>query len=335
MEFRQKGLSFKVTEKQVASRPVQRSAMAVLALFGLFSSYSHSQTLQSNPFATPTVDCTDEVNAENPACQSTGPSQAAEGRTTGTRERTPQGASFPQTYNDTENLYIDRSAGGFARFGDIERRNTFSRPEPLTEFQKLVAATTQMVLPVYGSSLFRSSQPSTFAPADHVSVPPEFTIGPGDEILLRVWGQVTLNARLTVDRGGSIYVPKVGEVHVAGLPYSGLQDALRSHIGRLYRNFDLNVNLGQLRSIQLFVVGQSRSPGSYTISALSTLVNAIFASGGPTSQGSMRNITLRRNGQVVTVFDLYDLLLKGDKSRDSALQSGDVVYFSPVGSAHR
>src|SRR5882672_4566517 len=117
MEFRQKGLSFEVTEKQVASRPVQRLAMAVLAFFGLFSSYSRSQTLQSNPFATPTVDCTDETNAENPACQSTGSSQTTVGRT-GTR---PQGASLPQTYNDTENLYVDHSAGGFARIGDIER----------------------------------------------------------------------------------------------------------------------------------------------------------------------------------------------------------------------
>src|SRR5882724_4120823 len=103
-----------MTEKQIASRPMQRSATAVLALFGLFASCSHSQTLQSNPFATPTVDCTDEINVENPACQGAGPSQTTEGRI-GTRERTPQGANFPQTYNDTENPYIDRSAGGFAR----------------------------------------------------------------------------------------------------------------------------------------------------------------------------------------------------------------------------
>ena len=106
---------------------------------------------------------------------------------------------------------------------------------------------------------------------------------------------------------------------------------MTSQIGRIYQNFDLNVTMGDLRSIDIFVVGQARQPGRYTVSSLSTLTNAIFASGGPSPTGSMRRIQLKRGSKVVTEFDLYDLLIKGDKSHDVPLQPEDVVYFLPVG----
>ena len=115
-------------------------------------------------------------------------------------------------------------------------------------------------------------------------------------MLIQAWGQVTLNGRFTVDRTGSIYIPQVGTMHVAGLNFAQMQDYLKAQMGRVFRNFDLNVNMGQLRSIQVFVVGQARRPGSYTISSLSTLTNALFATGGPTPQGSMRHIQLKRSG---------------------------------------
>ena len=156
-------------------------------------------------------------------------------------------------------------------------------------------------------SLFRNP-PSTFAPLNLVPVTPDYVIGPGDELLVQVWGQLTLNGRFTVDRSGSIYIPQVGTVHVAGLSFAQIQDFLKTQMGRVFRNFDLNVNMGQLRSIQVFVVGQARRPGSYTISSLSTLINALFVTGGPTPQGSMRHIQLKRGGKVVVDFDLYDLL---------------------------
>jgi protein involved in polysaccharide export with SLBB domain len=110
-----------------------------------------------------------------------------------------------------------------------------------------------------------------------------------------------------------------------------MHDFLKSQVGRVFRNFDLSVNLGQLRSIQVFVVGQARRPGSYTISSLSTLTNALFATGGPSPQGSLRHIQLKREGKVVVDFDLYDLLLRGDKSKDEKLLPGDVIYIPPAG----
>jgi protein involved in polysaccharide export with SLBB domain len=202
--------------------------------------------------------------------------------------------------------------------------------DPPTEFQEMVANSLGKTLPIYGAKLFRNP-PSTFAPLNLVPVTPDYVIGPGDELLVQVWGQLTLNGRFTVDRSGAIYIPQVGTLHVAGLPFSQIQENLKTQMGRVFRNFDLNVNMGQLRSIQVFVVGQARRPGSYTISSLSTLINALFVTGGPTPQGSMRHIQLKRGGKVVVDFDLYDLLLRGDKSKDVQLLPGDVIYIPPVG----
>jgi protein involved in polysaccharide export with SLBB domain len=216
------------------------------------------------------------------------------------------------------------------------QRNMGEQNRPLlpldspTEFQQMVANSTGKMLPIYGAMLFRNP-PSTFAPLNLVPVTPDYVVGPGDELLIQAWGQVTLNSRYTVDRSGSIYIPQVGSLHVAGLNFGQMQDYLKAQMGRVFRNFDLNVNMGQLRSIQVFVVGQARRPGSYTISSLSTLTNALFATGGPTPQGSMRHIQLKRSGKVLVDFDLYDLLERGDKSSDMQLLPGDVIYIPPVG----
>jgi protein involved in polysaccharide export with SLBB domain len=203
-------------------------------------------------------------------------------------------------------------------------------PEPPTEFQDFVASSVGRMLPIYGYSLF-DRVPTTFAPVDRIPVTDDYQIGPGDEILIRAWGQIDLDAKLVVDRGGEVFLPKVGALSVAGLKYQQLPEYFRTAIGRVFRNFDLTVSLGKLRSIQVFVVGQARRPGSYTVSSLCTLVNALFAAGGPASTGSMRQIQLKRTSGMVTEFDFYDLLLKGDKSKDARLLPGDVIYIPPAG----
>jgi protein involved in polysaccharide export with SLBB domain len=200
----------------------------------------------------------------------------------------------------------------------------------LTDFQQLVVSSLGYVLPIYGASLFENV-PSTFAPVDNIPVTADYVIGPGDGLMIRAWGQIDLDVHARVDRNGNIFLPKVGSVGVAGLRYAQIEDFLRSHIGRIYQNFDLNVTMGELRSIDIYVVGQVTRPGRYTVSSLSTLTNAIFASGGPSSHGSMRELQLKRRGKVVTTFDLYDLLLNGDKSKDVVLQPEDVIYVLPNG----
>ena len=194
----------------------------------------------------------------------------------------------------------------------------------------MVANSTGKMLPIFGAKLFRVP-PSTFAPLDMVPVTPDYVVGPGDELMIQVWGQVTLNGHFMVDRAGNIYIPQAGTIHVAGQTFGQMQDYLKGQMGRIFRNFDLNVNMGQLRSIQVFVVGQARRPGNYTVSSLSTIVNALFATGGPSPQGSMRHIELKRGGKIVVDYDLYDLLQRGDKSTDVQLLPGDVIYIPPVG----
>ncbi len=203
-------------------------------------------------------------------------------------------------------------------------------PEPLTEFQKFVGETTGQVLPIFGAQLFRQV-PTTFSPVDQIPVPADAVVGPGDLLRIRIWGQVNFSADLRVDRSGEIYLPQVGPVHVSGVPYSDLDTQLRTAIARVYRNFNVSAQLGQIRSIQIYVVGRARRPGTYTVSSLSTLVDALFASGGPALDGSLRHIELKRAGKLVTDFDLYDLLVNGDKSKDTVLQPGDVIYIPAVG----
>lgn len=202
-------------------------------------------------------------------------------------------------------------------------------PDERSEFQEFVTLTVGRPLILFGSRLF--SAPTTFAPVDRVPVPPDYVVGPGDEILIRAWGQIDFEYRAEVDRNGVINIPKVGTLRVTGIKYENLQSYLHSAISRNFRNFELSVSLGQLRSIQVYVVGSARRPGSYTVSSLSTLVNTLFASGGPSAKGSMRGIQLKRGNKVVTEFDLYDLILRGDKSKDVQLLPGDVIYIPPVG----
>jgi protein involved in polysaccharide export with SLBB domain len=240
----------------------------------------------------------------------------------------PQGIVIPGQPGDQNANDQNGNRTQIQQNGNVEKR-----PLPLdspTEFQLMVANSTGKMLPIYGVALFRNP-PSTFAPLNMVPVTPDYVIGPGDELLIQAWGQVTLNTRYTVDRSGSIYIPQVGSLHVSGLNFGQIRDYLKAQMERVFRNFDLNVNMGQLRSIQVFVVGQARRPGSYTISSLSTLINALFVTGGPTPQGSLRHIQLKRAGKVIVDFDLYDLLLHGDKSKDEQLLPGDVIYVPPVG----
>lgn len=202
------------------------------------------------------------------------------------------------------------------------------RPE--TEFEQMVADSVGRPLPLFGQSLF-VQPPSTFAPVDWTQVPSDYIIGPGDELQINIWGQVQANLRTIVDRAGQIYVPQVGEISVAGVHYGNLEDHLKHEISKIFKNFNVTANLGRLRSIQVIVVGDARYPGTYTISSLSTLVNAVFASGGPSPQGSLRHIQVRRDGATITDFDFYDLLIKGDKSKDVRLQPGDVLFIPHVG----
>lgn len=201
-------------------------------------------------------------------------------------------------------------------------------PLAVTEYQRFVQETTGRNLPLYGYELFNSG---AFPSVQNVPVPADYVLGPGDEIDLKLWGAVDADLRLAVDRNGQINIPRVGTINVAGLRASQLEQTLRPQIGRVYNNFQLSATLSQLRSIQVFVVGQARRPGVYTVSSLSTLISALFDSGGPAATGTMRNIQLKREGKSVSILDLYRFINEGDKSADARLQPGDVIVIPPAG----
>ncbi len=312
----------------MALRLIRRLGCIILVLLCSVFSYAQ-QDLQSG--AQQSSACSAPLNAGAPQCQGVTQQAPMTGLQAPSPNSTVTQPRTPGNYVDNENF----SRQGSQRYqGDLYGRSQFAQrqfaPEPLTEFQKFIASTTGEILPIYGASLF-DKVPSTFAPSDMTPVPSNFVIGPDDELRVRVWGQVSFQANLRVDRSGEIYLPHIGSVHVAGLQFSALDTQLRTAVGRVYRNFDLTVDMGQIRSIQVYVTGQARRPGVYTVSSLSTLVDALFASGGPSVHGSLRHIELRRGDTVVSDFDLYDLITRGDKSKDVKLLPEDVIYIPPAG----
>lgn len=202
-------------------------------------------------------------------------------------------------------------------------------PKP-SEFQKFVQSTTGRQLPVFGSRFFNEAGVGA-ATADGAPVSADYVVGVGDELAVRVWGSVDADFRTHVDRNGQISLPRVGTFTVAGVRAADLERHLRAQIGRIYTNFNLNVSLGQLHGVKVFIVGPARAPGLYTLSSPATMLSAVVAAGGPAPNGSMRKVLLRRGGTVVSELDIYDFLVQGDKSKDVQLAGGDVIVFQPAG----
>jgi protein involved in polysaccharide export with SLBB domain len=249
------------------------------------------------------------------------------------RESSPDQSSRSNSTRNMPSISIDSRQDAKDAYFDRQQNVPDHMPRPpltKTEFELFAEDVTGHPLLTYGRKLF-DNVPSTFAPVDRVPVPADYVLGPGDELLIRAWGKIGLDARVTIDRDGQIYLPKVGTLNVAGLRYTQLDGYLHSAIGALFKDFELNVALGQLRSIQIFVLGSARRPGAYTVGSLSTMVNALFVSGGPSATGSMRHVQLIRNNQLVTEFDIYDLVKRGDKSHDRPLLPGDILFIPPVG----
>jgi protein involved in polysaccharide export with SLBB domain len=203
-------------------------------------------------------------------------------------------------------------------------------PPDLTEFQRFVASTAGALLPRYGTELFRT-RPDRFASNDHAAAPENLILNSDDELRIHTWGQVNISADVRVSREGEIFLPKVGPVHVAGLSFSAAKQQIIDSLSRVYRNFECTVDLGEIHTIQIYLTGHAAHPGQYSVSGLTTLVDAIFLSGGPSSSGSLRHLELKREGKLITDLDLYILLNKGDKSGDAVLHSGDVLYIPPAG----
>ncbi len=211
--------------------------------------------------------------------------------------------------------------------GDFER---FVQQQAMTGVGAGMSANERLVIRRFGWELV-TGNPDERGGELSPLVPGDYIVSPGDEVLVTLWGSVDADLRLTVDRGGRITIPRVGPVQVAGVRHADLPGVVERRVAQVFRNFQSSVTLGQLRGIRVFVTGFVQRPGAYTVTSLSTLVGALMRAGGPTAAGSFRNIELRRGTSLVSRFDLYDLLLQGDRSADKIVQAGDVVHVGPVG----
>ena len=261
-------------------------------------------------------------------------------------------ASGPAVVNPVEaNLNVIRSTDVAAPSADaaskgagqIQKLDGF-KPN---DFQKYVLETTGYKLSVYGQSFFENLQFTQriqngnaqniqnaggvgFAPLDSAPVSADYLLGPGDQVLVRSWGSVDIDVKAIVDRNGMITLPRVGAIPMAGVKAAQADGIIRSAIGKYYKDFEISVTLSNLRAITVYVVGQARRPGSYTISGASTLASGLFATGGPAPNGSVRHVQLKRAGQIVREFDLYQFLSSGNSSGDIKLIDGDVIVIPPA-----
>ncbi len=204
----------------------------------------------------------------------------------------------------------------------VDPLRPWTQPRP-AEFESFAR------LPRYGHDMIASlaAGASDFTPI----VPPDYIVRTGDEVQVTIWGSVDADLRLEVDRTGRIRIPRVGPVLVAGTRLVDLTPLLKQRVGQVFKGFELSVGLGQLRGVRVYVTGFVQTPGAYVVSSLSTAMNAVMRAGGPGDSGSYRSIELRRAGQPAARLDLYDLLVRGDRTRDLVLQPEDVVHVNAVG----
>jgi len=188
----------------------------------------------------------------------------------------------------------------------------------------------QEALKPFGYDLFEGV-PSTFAPVSDIQVPIDYIVGPGDTLDIQLYGNEPASYELTVERDGRIKFPKLGPIMVSGMTFDAARQTIEQRVAKQLIGSRVSVTMGNLRSIRVFVLGEAEKPGSYTVSGLSTMTNALFVSGGVKKIGSLRNIELKRNGRLITTLDLYDLLLHGDTSGDRQLLPGDVIFIPPIG----
>ncbi|MGD9667199.1 MAG: SLBB domain-containing protein [Synergistaceae bacterium] len=180
----------------------------------------------------------------------------------------------------------------------------------------------------FGSDFFRTKRTNTLA---YAPVGPSYVVAPGDEVKLNLWGFTEIRANLVVDRDGTLTLPQAGPVAAAGLTFSELQKTIDTAYRRILNDFELNVTMGKLHTITVYVTGHAARPGAYAVSSMATLIDVLSLAGGPALSGSMRAIEVKRGNKKIATLDVYELLLKGDRKGDSRLAEGDVIFIPTVG----
>jgi len=206
-----------------------------------------------------------------------------------------------------------------------EEKSLFNRLRTFGQYQDI-----SIDLKPFGYDFFKEAVIKVITDRKDIPVPSKYVIGPGDEVKILLWGRVNAQYNLIVDRNGNITIPQIGPVPVAGLTFEDMSKHLIKQAEQII-GANIDITMGALKSIPIFVLGDVKRPGAYTVGSFATITDALLIAGGPTDIGTMRNIQLKRGEKVVSTFDLYDLLLKGDKSKDVILMAGDVVFVPVAG----
>jgi protein involved in polysaccharide export with SLBB domain len=216
----------------------------------------------------------------------------------------------------------------------IENRTTVEEPKEISLFNRTRQVSKYqdifLDLKPFGYEFFQETSVKVLTERKDIPIPLHYVIGPGDQVNILLWGRMNAQLSLTVDRDGKITIPEIGPVQVAGMTFDQMSKRLISKTDQIVGT-KIDISMGSIRTIPIFVLGDVKRPGAYTIVALATITDALMIARGPSAIGSMRRVELRRKGKIVTYFDLYDLFLKGDKSRDVVLEAGDVVFVPVTG----
>ena len=181
---------------------------------------------------------------------------------------------------------------------------------------------------VFGRDIF-NNKALTFEPVMNIATPQNYVLGPGDQLIIDVYGDTQKSEQLTVSPDGDVNVPDYGPVHVAGLSVSAAQSRVRSKLGTYYESSDIKVTVGQTRTILVNVMGEVKAPGTYTLSAFATVFHALYMAGGVSDLGTLRNIKVYRQGRQISVVDVYEFILNGRLAGNVRLQDNDVIQVGP------
>jgi protein involved in polysaccharide export with SLBB domain len=222
---------------------------------------------------------------------------------------------------------------GLNKYEQSELLESLTTEETSTEIEAILSGQfpkdIDEHLAQYGYSFFTKGS-TTFEPLTNVPVGSDYIIGPGDSFTIYLWGGAEESYKVTVSRDGDIIIPRIGTINVSGLTFTELKNFLGQKFKKYFNEFQMNITMDTLRAIEIFLVGEVKNPGTYSVGSLSTIVTALYATGGPTKNGSLRNIKLIRNGETITILDLYDFFIKGIKDNDARLEQGDTIFIPVI-----
>lgn len=313
--------------------PLLRGSALVFALCGLGAGVSAQSTAQQGAYSTSSSSVDDGTQQQGSASGTQGQvSDAVNGAGSSGTVRLQSNAQQRRSTNGSNSTLDERQRrlNGDESLQQDELLQPVDGPVRPDEFETYLRKLGYPGIRRFGQELM-SGRGGFDAPETSGLVPADYVIGPNDELQVTIWGSADADLRLQVDRSGRITIPRIGAIPVAGVKFGEVGEVISRRVGQVFRNYQVSVALGQVRSVRVYVTGHVKRPGVYNVSALSSVVSALMRSGGPSAAGSLRQVDLRRGKELVTRYDLYELLVKGDRSADRVVQNGDVIHVGPVG----